>query len=142
MEAVCGAKCNECELFKNNECKGCNQKCWVAKYINIGGKDNFEVLKHQIIEEFNSLNIEGMPKIKDLYILHGSFVNLEYTLPNNDKVKLLDDNEVYVGNQVECDFNDGKVKKCFGLVGNMNFLLVCEYGENGSNPEIIIYKKR
>jgi hypothetical protein len=24
----------------------------------------------------------------------------------------------------------------------MNFLLVCEYGENERNPEIIIYKKR
>ena len=40
------------------------------------------------------------------------------------------------------DMDDEDIKKCFGILANMNFLLVCEYGENGSNPEIIIYKKR
>ena len=94
------------------------------------------------LEEFNSLNIEGMPKIKELYPLQGSFVNLEYPLPNKTKSKFLDDNDLYLGNQVECEFNDGDFKTCFGLVANMNFLLVCEYEQNGTNPEIIIYKKR
>ncbi len=32
--------------------------------------------------------------------------------------------------------------RCFGLVANMDFLLVSEYGANGENPEIILYKKR
>ena len=25
---------------------------------------------------------------------------------------------------------------------NMNFIIISEYGENGENPELIIYKKR
>lgn len=83
-----------------------------------------------------------MPKINDLYSLNGEFVNLEYTLPNNKKAKLLNDSEIYLGNQVESIFNDEDVKKCYGLVANMNFLLVCEYEENGENLEIIIYKRR
>ena len=83
-----------------------------------------------------------MPKIEELYPLHGEFVNMEYPLPNGEHVKLLNDNEAYLGNQVECLFNDEDIKKCFGILANMNFLLVCEYEENGSNPEIIIYKKR
>ena len=37
---------------------------------------------------------------------------------------------------------DNEVKKYFGIVANMNFLLVCEYEENGNNREILIYKKR
>ena len=82
-----------------------------------------------------------MPKIKELYPLHGSFVNLEYPLPNGIKAKFLNDNEAYLGNQVECEFNDEK-KQCFGLIANTNFLLVCEYEANGNNPEIIIYKRR
>lgn len=149
MEAVCGANCEECELLKNKKCEGCKntngcpfgKKCWIAKYIEVGGKENFSIFKKQIIEEFNLLNIEGMPKIKELYPLHGSFVNLEYPLPNGIKAKFLNDNEAYLGNQVECEFNDEK-KQCFGLIANTNFLLVCEYEANGNNPEIIIYKRR
>lgn len=150
MEAICGANCDECELLKSNKCKGCKntngspfgKKCWIAKYIEIGGKNNFEAIKKQLIEEFNSLKIDGMPKIKELYPLHGSFVNLEYPLPNGNKVRFLHDNESYFGNQVECVFNDDELKRYFGLIANMNFLLVCEYGENVCNPEITVYKKR
>ena len=150
MKSICGINCSECELLKNNKCKGClcadgspfGKKCFIANYIEIGGKENLELLKKELINEFNSLNIDGMPKIEELYSLHGEFVNMEYPLPNGEYVKLLNDNEVYLGNQVACLFNDDEIKKCFGILANMSFLLVCEYGENGSNPEIIIYKKR
>ena len=150
MKAICGANCEECELYKNNNCEGCintngcpfGKKCWIAKYIEIGGNNEFNTMKKQLINEFNSLNIDGMPRINDLYPLYGSFVNLEYPLPNGKKVKILNDDETYLGNQVECEFNVGNNKKCFGLIANMNFILVCEYEENGANPEIIVYKKR
>ena len=150
MESICGANCEECELYINKKCEGCQatngcpfgKKCWIAKYYEIGGKESFAEFKKQIIEEFNSLNIEGMPTITELYALNGAYVNMEYPLPNGTKVKFLNDNETYLGTQVECEFNDGDTKKCFGLLANPTFLLVCEYGENGSNPELIIYKKR
>lgn len=57
-------------------------------------------------------------------------------------VKLLDDNTVYLGNQVCCAFDDGDREKCFGLVAGMDFLLVAEYGENCADPELVVYKKR
>ncbi len=149
MKGICGANCEECSLY-NNTCKGCKEtngcpfgkKCWIAKYIEVGDMDNYNKMKKELIDEFNSLNIDGMPKIDELYPLHGAFVNLEYELPNGVKTKLLSDDEPYLGNQVECLFNDEDNKRCFGLVSNMNFLLVCEYGENGVNPEIVVYKKR
>ena len=31
--------------------------------------------------------------------------------------------------------------RCFGLAADNDYLLVCEYGCNGANPEIIVYKK-
>jgi hypothetical protein len=150
MIGICGANCEECDYLKNKKCKGCietsgcpfGKKCWISSYIEIGGKKSFDLLKRELIKEFTSLNIDGIDKINDLYPLRGEFVNLEYTLPNDKKVKLLNDNEIYLGNQIECKFNDDEIKKCYGLVCNMNFLLVCEYEENGNNPEIIIYKKR
>ena len=150
MEGICGANCTECELLKNGKCQGCKntngcpfgKKCWIAKYIEIGGQDSLEEMKKELIEEFNSLNIVGMPKLQDLYPLNGAFINEEYPLPNGKKVKFLEDNEIYLGNQLECEFNDENIKKCFGLVANMSFLLVCEYEENGKNPEILYFKKR
>ena len=150
MHAVCGANCSECELKKSNKCKGCREtdacpfgkKCWIAKYIEIGGKESFIALKKQIIDEINSLNIDGMPKIKELYPLNGTFVNLSYPLPNGKKETLLSDDEIYLGGQAQCIFNDDETKRCFGLIANLSFLLVSSYDENGRNPEIIIYKKR
>jgi hypothetical protein len=149
MKAVCGANCDDCELLKSKKCEGCQKtngcpfgnKCWIAKYIETD-KGYYEVFKKSLIKEFNDLNIDGMPEIDELYPLHGEYVNLEYRLPNGEKVKFIDDNDAYLGNEVECSFNDKSTKKCFGLLANMNFLLVCEYEENGNNAELLVYKKR
>ena len=150
MKSICGANCNNCEYGKNNNCKGCMQtkgcpygkQCFVAKYISTGGKVNYEIFKNQLINEINDLNIPGMPKINELNPLNGNFVNLNYPLPNGKNVKFLDDNEIYLGTQVENEFNDGKILRCFGILANMNFILISEYGPNGDNPEIIVYRKR
>ena len=110
------------------------------QYITIGGKEKFEEFKAQLIHEFNTLlRIEGLPKVEDLNVLPGSFVNLEYRLPNGQTVKFLDDNATYLGNQLECEFGG---ERCFGIVANMEFLLVCSYEENGENPELVMYRKR
>ena len=54
-------------------------------------------------------------------------------------MKFLDDNATYLANQLECEFGGNR---CFGIAGNMDFLLVCTYEENGENPEMVVYKKR
>ena len=87
---------------------------------------------NQLINELNILNIEGMPKVSELNALVGGYVNLEYSLPNGKTVKFLDDNKTYLGCQLECEFGGDR---CFGVVANMDFLLVCTYGENGEYPE-------
>ena len=150
MESICGADCNNCEYGKNNNCKGCKEtqgcpfgkQCFIAKYILTGGKENYELFKNQLINEINDLNISGMPKINELTPLNGTFVNLTYPLPNGQRVQFLDDNEIYIGTQVESEFNDETQIRCFGILANLNFILVTEYGPNGDNPELIIYKKR
>ena len=150
MESICGVDCNKCGYGKNSNCKGCTssngcpfgKQCFIAKYIKTGGIENYNMFKNQLIEEFNMLNIPGMKKINELYPLNGAFVNLSYPIPNGSTVKLLDDKSIYLGNQVECEFNDGNFIRCYGLVAGMDFLLVSEYGANGDNSEIVIYKKR
>ena len=144
-ESICGANCTECRM--KDTCKGCletkgspfGKQCFIANYINIGGKENYLEFKQTLIKEFNELHIPGMPEVKELYALNGSFVNLEYVLPGGQAVKFLDDNSIYLGNQLECELGEGR---CFGIVAGMEFLLVCTYGENGAEPELVLYKKR
>ena len=90
----------------------------------------------RLIDEFNALEIAGMPAVTTLCSLSGVYGNLEYALPNGEKIKLLDDTKVYLGYQVEKENSD----RCYGLVADNDYLLVCEYGCNGADPEIIVYK--
>lgn len=109
------------------------------QYARIGGKEKLDELKNKIISEFNSLHIEGMPKVEELNTISGKYINLEYTLPSGKQVKFLDDDVTYFGNQFECEFGGDR---CFGIIANMDFLIVCTYEEDGVNPELVMYKKR
>ena len=128
--------------FNEEYCKWCyadgeyTLDFW-KRYAEIGGKEKLEEFKDQLINELNALlHIEGLPKVENLNVLPGEFVNMEYTLPNREKVKFLDDKQTYLGSQLEGE------TKCYGIAANMDFLLVCSYEENGENPELVIYKKR
>ena len=131
-------------IFNEEYCKWCytegefTMDFW-KRYSGLGGEEAFAAFKSQLIEEFNALQVEGLPKVENLNILAGSFVNLAYRLPNGTMVKFLDDGATYLGNQLACEFGGDR---CFGLVANMEFLLVCTYEENGENPELVLYKKR
>ena len=109
------------------------------KYEELGDNGEFEEFKRKLIEEINNLHIEGMPKLEKLNALVGGYVNLEYTLPGGAKVKFLNDNTTYLGNQLESEIVEGL---CFGVLANMDFILVCTYEAEGKNPELILYKKR
>ena len=115
-----------------------NLNYW-KNHKKLGTESKFEALKKELIDDFNSLNIKGMPKVEALNALVGEYVNIEYPLLNGTTAKFLDDNKTYLGNQFESLLNDGR---CFGIVGNADFLLVASYGENGVDPELVLYKKR
>ncbi len=149
MQSLCGADSNNCGYGKGQGCSGCEKsngcpfgkKCFIANCIKAGGRESFENFKKQLMQEFNELNIPGMPEIAELYPLVGEYVNLAYPMPNGKEMTFLNDSEIYLATQVHCDFND-ELCRCYGLVAGMDFILVAEYGENGSNPELIVYKKR
>ncbi|MBE6936291.1 MAG: helix-turn-helix domain-containing protein [Ruminococcaceae bacterium] len=109
------------------------------QYKYLAGAEEFKAYKQQLIREFNELQIEGMPRVERLNALVGGYINLEYRLPNGQTVKFLDDRATYLGNQLESLFGGNR---CFGIAANMEFLLVCTYEENGTNPELVLYKKR
>ena len=109
------------------------------RYDELSDNGQFEEFKKQLINEINELHIDGLPRVDKLNALVGKYVNLEYTLPNGQKVKFLDDQKTYLGNQLESEFGGDR---CFGILASMDFILVCTYEKNGENPELLIYKKR
>ena len=109
------------------------------RYEELSDDGQFEAFKRQLIGEINALGIEGMPKLDKLNALVGSYVNLAYPLPGGAAVKFLDDRKTYLGNQLEPEFGGDR---CFGVLANMDFILVCTYGEGGADPELVLYKKR
>ena len=109
------------------------------KYEELSDNGEFEAFKQLLIQEINDLHVEGMPKLEKLNALVGSYVNLAYPLPSGHSVKFLNDEVTYLGNQLECEFGGDR---CFGVLASMDFIMVCTYGEEGQNPELLIYKKR
>ena len=109
------------------------------RYDELSDGGEFEAFKKQLIDEINALHIEGMPRLEKLNALVGRDVNLPYRLPNGLQVKFLDDQTTYLGNQLESDFGG---ERCFGVLANMDFILICTYGAEGADPELVLYKKR
>ena len=109
------------------------------RYEELSDDGQFDAFKQKVIEEINQLHIEGMPKVERLNALVGKYVNLEYRLPNGMKVKFLNDQTTYLGNQMESEFGG---ERCFGILANMDFILICTYEKDGENPELVLYKKR
>lgn len=109
------------------------------RYEELSDDGQFEKFKKQLIDEINELNIEGMPKVEKLNALVGKYVNLEYPLPSGMTAKFLNDQTTYLGNQLESEIVDGL---CFGVLANMEFILICTYEAEGANPELVLYKKR
>lgn len=137
---TCGEENGE---FNGEFCKWCYAELPKLDYWKEHGgccsEEEFAEFRQKIIDEFNALQIEGMPKVENLNALEGSFINMEYKFPNGESVKFLDDEATYLGNQLENKMPGGR---CFGIAANMSLLLVCSYEENGENPELIVYKKR
>ena len=109
------------------------------RYEELSDDGEFEEFKKQLIDEINALHIDGMPKVEKLNALVGQYVNLPYRLPNGAEVKFLNDKTTYLGNQLESEFGGDR---CFGVLANMDFIMVATYEKDGVNPELVLYKKR
>lgn len=150
MDTICGLDCSQCTL--KDTCGGCGKTnghpfggaCVVASCCQSSGLHRCGQcpasckLRKELIEEFHRLGIEELTEVTSLNALKGSYINLEYLLPNGKTVKLLEDDKIYLGNQI-CKKGG---TRCYGLAADESHLLVCEYGNGGSDPEIVVYKKR
>ena len=134
----CGNNCREkCDSY--SECGGC-EACaghpFGGSCVAERNRD-FSELKQRLIDEINAFGIGGLI-VDDLNLLTGAYVNLEYPLSNGTTVKFLNDKDIYLGNQIEQQDSE----RCYGVVADEKSILVCTYGCNGADPEIVLYKRR
>lgn len=144
MKTYCGAYCDGCNFSEN--CLGCEAtcgspfggKCIAAEKIKAEGIEAYREYKDGLKAKINgALRALSLPETEELFELAGFFVNLEYSLPNGEKVKFLDDKNVYLGTQIELP-DEGR---CCGAVAGEDFILICTYSENGADPELLMYKE-
>ena len=105
MSTYCGANCEGCPSKEN--CKGCREtcgspfggRCVAAEYIKFGGLEAYQKFKQKLLGEINALlAAQEIGAIDGFFELVGEYVNLEYTMPSGEKVKLCSDRVCGPGN--------------------------------------------
>lgn len=91
----------------------------------------------ELIQKFNQLGIADMAEVTELHPLKGDFINLRYRLPSGQTIQLWDDDKIYYGAEI-CKKNSNR---CYGLTAGDGYLLVCEYGNGGSDAEIVVLQR-
>lgn len=148
-KSICGADCTVCP--DHDACRGClatggrpfGGDCQLAQCCKEAGVARCDdcahacSLRETILCEVRGLGIAALSRLDTLYALRGAYCNLAYPLPNGETVKLLDDNKIYLGAQAEQA--DGR---CCGLIADASMLVVCTYGADGTEPQLVLYKKR
>lgn len=142
MQSICGADCAKCSL--SNACKGCTAtngrpfgaECVLASCYR-KGENALDACKRRLIAAFNALDIRDMEEVTELNALKGSFLNIEYALPNGMPAKFWDDDKIYFGNQLHKKDSD----RCYGIAADEKYLMVSEYGGSGSDPEIVVFRR-
>ena len=145
MNTYCGANCEDCP--SKADCKGCcatggspfGGRCVAAERIKAEGAEAYRRFKEELRGEINALlAAEGIPAAERLFELRGAYVNLAYPTPGGEAVKFLDERSIYLGTQIEL----GDSGRCCGVVADDSFILISRYGVYGSDPELVLYRKR
>ena len=148
MNTICGADCSACMLKRS--CPGCaatkgrpfGKECLLAACAKRKKHENCAEcgtcsLRNDLIEQFNMLGISDMEPLTTLYALKGSFINMTYKLPGGQPARFWDEDRIYLG----CQLGKKNSSRCYGLAADEKYLMVCEYSPDGTNPEIVVFKR-
>lgn len=146
---ICGADCTQCALHQT--CRGCEAtggrpfggRCVVAECCRGRGQKTCAdcarcTCRQKLMAECNALQLQDAPPVTELFALNGALVNLEYPLPGGQRVKFWKDQNIYLGTQVPKAGSD----RCYGFTADEEYLLVCEYGPGGAQPQIVALQRR
>lgn len=94
-------------------------------------------MEKKLIQIIKNLGIQELEGLETLNLLDGNYLNLECILPNGKTGKILDDTKTYYACQVHMEETD----KCYGVAADDTMLAVYRYGCNGTDAELVIWKK-
>ncbi len=93
--------------------------------------------QNRLLQEIHNLGIAELKAVQSLNLLDGSYLNLECEWPNGKTGRILDDAQKYYACQVEIP----GCEKCCGVVANAHMIAVYRYGCNGTDAELILWKR-
>ena len=94
-------------------------------------------MEQRLLELIKGLGIKEFADFKSLNLMDGNYLNLECKLPNGNTAKILDDNKKYYAKQVDIVGSE----KCYGVAADENSIAVFRYGCEGSDAELILWKR-
>ena len=94
-------------------------------------------MKDTILQKIHELPIPALREITVLNELPGSYLNLECTLPNGQKARVLEDGRTYYAAQVERPGNP----RCYGVAADETQIAVFEYGCNGADAQLVLWMR-
>lgn len=94
-------------------------------------------MKDVILQKIHELPISVLREITALHELPGSYLNLECTLPNRKKARVLEDDRTYYAAQVEVPGNP----RCYGVAADETQIAVFTYGCNGADAELVLWMR-
>ena len=80
-------------------------------------------MEQVLLEKIKKLGIKEFENFNSLNLMDGNYLNIECTLPNGDKTKILDNNTQYYAKQIDIEGSD----KCYGVAANEKFIAVYKY---------------
>ncbi len=105
------------------------------------GKEKADAFKYRAAKPFAAGNpqfgIAELKTVQSLDRLDGSYLNLECEWPNGKTGRILDDAQKYYACQVEISGSE----KCYGVAANAHMIAVYRYGCNGTDAELILWKR-
>ena len=108
------------------------------KYGELSENGELEAFRARLIGEINALKVEGMPEVKALTALPADF-SPEVRLADGTAFRFPAGETPYLGARLESEFGTGQE---YGVLANMAMIAVYLCGTDGSDPELLLYKKR
>lgn len=93
--------------------------------------------QNRLLQEIHNLGIAELKAVQSLNLLDGSYLNLKCEWPNGKTSRILDDAQKYYACQVETP----GCEKCCGVAANAHMIAVYRYGCNGTDAELILWKR-
>lgn len=129
MNAACG---------NSAECKE-RKRCFFDRYGGLCGEEWRDMFLRELEKEIADLHMPGLPRIQNWKIARGKDLNMVFFGLDRRAGWFLSLDRMYLHALVPCEFGEGR---CYRVAAGMDMILIATCEQDGSWPEVMLYKKR